>query len=119
MPFFCIFRLKIYLFADSCVQETEMMLRGDSTGIVLRFLPRMHRQGELIVVNRKILLRLQVQHRLLQALRRGVYIAPVLVILPVFQKRQIDLAKPFADLPEALVVTAVAADIDFSAACFD
>ena len=119
MPFFCIFRLKIHLFADLCVQKTEMMLCCYHAGVLFRFLPGMHRQGELIVVNREILLRLQVRHRLLQALRRGVDITPVLVILPVFQKRQIDLAKPFADLPEALVVTAVAADIDFSAACFD
>ena len=95
-----------------------MVFLGDGSGNAVRLVPRVHRQGVFVVVNGEHLTRLQVGYCLFQSFRRGVDIPPVVVVLTVFQKGQIHCAEPFADLFEPLVVSAVAAYIDFASAGF-
>ena len=85
----------------------------------IRFVPWVDRQRELVVVDSEDLLSLEVQNNFFEVFRRGVYIFPTGIVLPIFQERQIHSTKVFVYLAEALVVASVTADIDLTSAGFD
>lgn len=72
----------------------------------------MPRQSVFRMVDRQHLPGSQVGRGLRQLIGQRMYIAPVGIVLPVFENGEVDLREALSDLREMASVTAVAADID-------
>ena len=110
--------LKTHDGADRGIQEADAMFGGNMLRHAVRFVPRVHGKGVLVMMDGEDLPRLQIKDGFFEVFGHGVDISPVGVILSVFQESEVDSAKPFLYLLKTLVIASVAADIDLSASCF-
>ena len=95
------------------------MVSGDGASDAVGFGPGVFGEGELVMMDGEDGFGLQIQDGVLQTFGSGVNQRPVVVILPVFEQRQIDLSKLFADALETTVIASIAADIDLATAIFN
>ena len=79
----------------------------------------MDRKGELVMVDGEDLLGLEVKNNFFEIFRRSVDIAPIGIVLTVFQESKVNRAKPLVYLSKTLVIAAVSSDIDLASAGFD
>ena len=86
---------------------------------LLGFGPGVLGESELVVMDGEDRFGLQIQYGVLQIFGGGVNQRPVVVVLPVFQKRQIDLSELLSDTFETSVIASVAADINLAVPIFD
>ncbi len=97
---------------DDGLQNRGRLVPGHRRSGPQRLVPRMPRQSVFRMVDRQHLPGSQVGRGLRQLIGQRMYIAPVGIVLPVFENGEVDLREALSDLREMVSVTAVAADID-------
>ena len=91
---------------DDGLQNRGRLVPGHRRSGPQRLVPRMPRQSVFRMVDRQHLPGSQVGRGLRQLIGQRMYIAPVGIVLPVFENGEVDLREALSDLREMVSVTA-------------
>ena len=98
--------------ADEWCDQFRARIGGGDLLVCERLVPRMCAYAELAMMPGRISFRAKFAHRRRKLVGHRVDALPADVVLSVFEDGKVDSREPLSDLPEAFVVSAVAAEIE-------